>query len=95
MNILFVHDHKFRKVGDELYSIGGLNDDVLGRYAKFATCITIIARVIEEKKAEGRWSKITNKKVIILGSSKLYYSHLEKEIVQCDKMIVRLPSILG
>ena len=95
MNLLFVHDHRFRKVGDELYSTGGLNDEVLGRYTVFCDYVTVVARIQEEESANGQWSMITNKKVKILGTGSLSYDGLKDEVMKCDKMIVRLPSVLG
>lgn len=95
MKLLFVHDHKFRKVENVLYSTGGLNNEVLERYAKNASQVTVIARIFEEGKSENKWSKITNKKILIKGDKGLYYNNLKQEILMCDKMIIRLPSFLG
>ena len=95
MKLLFVHDHKFRKVENVLYSTGGLNNEVLERYSKNASQVTVIARIFEEGKSENKWSKITNKKILIKGDKGLYYNNLKQEILMCDKMIIRLPSFLG
>ena len=65
MKLLFVHDHKFRKVGNAIYSTGGLNNEVLERYSKMVSQVTVIARILEEKQSENKWSKITNKKITI------------------------------
>ena len=95
MKLLFVHDHKFRKVENVLYSTGGLNNEVLERYSKNASQVTVIARIFEEGKSENKWSKITNKKILIKGDKGLYYNNLKQEILMCDKMIIRLPRFLG
>lgn len=95
MKLLFVHDHKFRKVENVIYSTGGLNNEVLERYSKNASQVTVVARILEERKSENKWSKITNKKVLIKGDKKLYCNNLKQEILMCDKMIIRLPSFLG
>lgn len=95
MKLLFVHDHKFRRVGNILYSTGGLSNEVLSRYSEYATHVTVISRILEEKNADAKWSRITDKKVSIWGGKYTYYSGLEKEIRSCDKMIVRMPSSLG
>ena len=75
MKLLFVHDHKFRKVENVLYSTGGLNNEVLERYSKNASQVTVIARIFEEGKSENKWSKITNKKILIKGDKGLYYNN--------------------
>lgn len=95
MNILFVHDHKFRKINGDIYSTGGLSDEVLSRYTSYAASLTVIARIIEETSSADRWTKITDPKVSILGSSGLKFAELKNEIIKCDKLIVRLPSFLG
>ena len=95
MKLLFVHDHKFRKVENVLYSTGGLNNEVLERYSKNASQVTVIARIFEEGKSENKWSKITNKKILIKGDKGSHYNNLKQEILMCDKMIIRLPSFLG
>ena len=95
MKLLFVHDHKFRKVGNAIYSTGGLNNEVLERYSKMVSQVTVIARILEEKQSENKWSKITNKKILIKGNKNLFYGNLKKEMLTCDKMIIRLPSFLG
>ncbi len=95
MNLLFVHDHPFRRVNGKLYSTGGLNDTVLGRYTKYCDRLTVVARIIDETSANDRWSYISEPKVVILGNNRLKYSGLEKQINDCDRLIVRLPSFLG
>lgn len=95
MNLLFVHDHPFRKVDGEIYSTGGLNDSVLGRYTKYCDRLIVIARIVEEESANDRWSLITQPKVRIFGNKTFRYPGLENKIQECDKMIVRLPSVLG
>lgn len=95
MNILFVHDHPFRKVDGKLYSTGGLNNAVLGRYTKYCDNLVVIARIMNEESVNDRWSLITDPKVTIKGNTSFRYRELEDEVKSCDKMIVRLPSFLG
>lgn len=94
-SILFVHDHPFRRVNGQIYSTGGLNDQVLSRYAKYCESLTVVARIIEEQSVNDRWSLISNPKVHILGEKTKFWSGLEHEVKTCDKMIVRLPSTMG
>ena len=95
MKLLFVHDHPFRRVGDVLYSTGGLNNSILGRYTKYCDSLTVVARIVDEPDANDRWSKIMDPKVQIKGNNSLRYDELKREIERCDKIIVRLPSFLG
>ncbi len=95
MKLLFVHDHKFRKVNNRLYSTGGLSNEVLSRYSKYATHVTVIARILSEENSDSQWSKIIDEKISILGGKYTYYPGLKKEINACDKIVVRMPSILG
>ena len=46
---LFVHDHKFRKIGTSFYSPGGLPNKVWNRYTSVLGRIVVIGRLIEEK----------------------------------------------
>lgn len=95
MKLLFVHDHPFRRVDGKLYSTGGLNDLVLQRYTKYCEELTIIARIYDEITVNNRWSLITNPKVNIFGNKTIIVPELKDEIERCDKMIVRLPSMIG
>ncbi len=95
MKLLFVHDHPFRRVGEALYSTGGLNNSILNRYTSYCDSLIVVARIIEEKDANDRWSCITAEKVQIYGNGTLKFDDLEQKIQECDKLIVRLPSFLG
>ncbi len=95
MKILFVHDHIFRKIGNAIYSSGGLNNGALERYTEFADHVTVIARIVEEKSTSAKWSKITNPKITIVGSSNFRFEGIREEVEKSDRLIVRLPSFLG
>lgn len=95
MNLLFVHDHPFRRVDGVIYSTGGLHNNVLKRYTSCCDSLVVVARIIDESNANDRWSCITDEKVQIYGNRTLKYDDLEQKIQECDKLIVRLPSFLG
>ena len=95
MNILFVHDHPFRKVDEKFYSTGAFNNAVFGRYTKNCSRLVVIARIVHEESVNDRWSLITDPKVTIKGKKGFRHFGLEDEIKECDKMIVRLPSFMG
>ena len=48
MKLLFVHDHIFRCVNDEMYSTGNLSDDVLSRYTANVESMTVVSRIKTE-----------------------------------------------
>lgn len=90
MKVLFVHDHKFRKINDVLYSPGGLPNDILSRYTKWFGEVEVIGRIIEEYKTKDTYSRIINDKIHINNKSEL-----RKKVQDADVIIARLPSING
>lgn len=90
MKIVFVHDHKFRKINNEVYSPGGLSNDILTRYTNIFGKVNVISRIILEKQVRDTYSKIINPLIKIEDSSCLY-----KRIKEADAVIIRLPSING
>ena len=95
MRLLFVHDHKFRRINNKFYSIGGLNDEALERYTKVFDDVDVYARIIDEDSNSNRFSEITNKKVNIYGSNEFSILKLISLINDSDKVIIRLPSFNG
>jgi len=95
VKLLFVHDHRFRRVNGSLYSTGGLNNKVLNRYTRYCDSLTIVARIYDESSVEDRWSRITDEKVKIYGNKIFTFDDLEQKVRECDKLIVRLPSFLA
>ena len=45
MNVLFVHDHKFKKNNSRYFSEGKITDDVLSRYLGSTENILIVSRM--------------------------------------------------
>lgn len=95
MNITFVHDHPFRKVDGVYYSTGGLSNEVLNRYAGYCDNLIVVARIKNEDSVNGRWSRIENTKVQICGNENVLYKGLKNKVKAADRVIIRLPSILG
>lgn len=97
MKIVFLHSHKFRKIKNEYYSLGGLSDKVLGRYAQYADEVTIIARIIEQEEFDDNniYSKIINEKVEIKDYRNLSRRELKEEINSADRVIARLPCMIS
>lgn len=101
MNVLFVHDHKLRKVGNEFYTTGGFSDSVTNRYTDIFGKMVLLCRASENNNILG-CEKISNDKLRVcpiytnkMLPNKKILGILNKEIEKSDKVIVRLPSILG
>lgn len=95
MQITFVHDHPFRRVDGVYYSTGGLSNEVLTRYTSYCDSLVVVARIKDEDSAKERWSRITNSKVQICGNKNVRYRELKNKVKAADRVIIRLPSILG
>lgn len=95
MGLLFVHDHKFRNIDGKFYSTGGLSDKALIRYTGIFGKTTVIARVIEEKNSNSKYSEIKNKDINIINGLALNHSDLVGIVKDVDSVIVRMPSFLG
>lgn len=95
MKLLFVHDHKFKKIGNDLYSSGGLADEALERYTSTFGDMNIIARVIAEETALDKYSKIKNKQVNIKNGLTLTNKEFKNEVKNSDVVISRMPSFYG
>lgn len=101
MNLLFVHDHRLRKVDNDFYTTGGFSDSVTSRYTSVFEKMTLMCRASQNNKIIG-CSKIENPKVEIspIYESKLLpkrnlLNKIENEIKKVDRVIVRMPSMLG
>lgn len=106
MNVLFIHDHKFRYGYKKYYSPGGLSQEVLRRYTEIFTSIKIIARKINSTNVEG-CSEISDENILfrlidcesIFDILFKYYKKtkkvIEKNIKKYDIIILRVPSFLA
>ena len=101
MNVLFVHDHRLRKVDDEFYTTGGFSDSVTSRYTSVFDKMVLMCRAFQNSDIEG-CSKIENPKVEVcpiyknrLIPQKKLIKKIENEVEKVDRVIVRMPSILG
>ena len=90
MKVVFVHDHKFRRINGQIYSPGGLSNEVLSRYVQFFDMVTVIGRIIDENQTKSNYSLISNPCVNIATKEEL-----QNSIQASDAVIVRLPSING
>ena len=97
MKVVFLHSHKFRKIENTYYSLGGLSDRVLERYAKYSEKVVVLARIIEEEKSSknNKYSMITNPKVEIKDYRKMSNKELKKIITSADRVIARLPCMIS
>lgn len=101
MNVLFVHDHRLRKVKNDFFTTGGFSDSITSRYTSVFEKMTLMCRASQNNNIVG-CSKIENSKVEIspiyenkLIPKKKLIKKIENEIEKADRVIVRMPSILG
>jgi glycosyltransferase involved in cell wall biosynthesis len=90
MKVLFVHDHKFRKIDGEFYSPGGLSNEILSRYTNWFEKVKVVGRVIDEQEVKDSYSRIANKNISVVPNK-----GLRKRVHEADAVIARLPSING
>ncbi len=95
MSVLLAHDHKFRQVARMLYSNGGLGNDILARYAGYFDAVTVVARIIDQDRIDGKMSDIVDKRVRILSFAAIGEQMLREEVRAADVVIGRLPSRIG
>lgn len=90
MKLLFVHDHKFRRVNGRVFSPGGLPDEVLCRYKRAFGEVCVIGRILEESSVLPGYQEIVSSGLNVHTADKM------KELMQdCDGVIARLPSLNG
>lgn len=90
MKVVFVHDHKFRRINGKIYSPGGLPNDVLTRYVNCFENLVVIGRIIDEEKVNASYSYISNPNITVVTNSEM-----EEQIKTASAVIARLPSING
>lgn len=90
MNVVFVHDHKFRAVDGKIYSPGGLSYPVLMRYVNIFGSVKVIGRILRENEAKKGYSLIDDERITVTDSE-----NLKEDIKNADSVIARLPSING
>lgn len=101
MKLLFVHDHKLKKYSGEFYTTGGFSDSVTKRYTDVFDEMTLLCRAVENSDISG-YEKIENKKVRVcpiyenkLIPKKNLLKILKQKVDESDRIIVRMPSMLG
>jgi glycosyltransferase involved in cell wall biosynthesis len=108
MNILFVHDHVFKRDGSEYYSSGGLPAAVWSRYLSVFENLTVVGRdggaLLSDdlgftlSSCDGvRFEllpNISNLKSLILGNN-FVAEECRRLVAKADGVIARLPSRLG
>lgn len=102
MKLVFAHDHKLRKIGNNYYTTGGLSDKITGRYLKYFDELTIFCRVIKKQSYDTNLFKIKNPNIKIkaISYSSLFFSKrknkmMEEEVKNSDALIVKLHSLIA
>lgn len=106
MQVIFIHDHKFKKYKNSYLSEGKITDEVFSRYVLSSENLTVISRM-EDVDDSSNLLKIESDNINFspvkgLIFSKIFSRHLfrnSKDILQkitySDFIVVRLPSFLG
>lgn len=106
MQVIFIHDHKFKKYKNSYFSEGKITDEVFSRYILSSENLTVISRM-EDVDDSSNLLKIESDNINFspvkgLIFSKVFSRHLfrnSKDILQkitySDFIVVRLPSFLG
>ncbi|WP_411689989.1 glycosyltransferase [Acinetobacter indicus] len=106
LKCLYVHDHTFKKMGNDYYSEGKITDAVFSRYINATDRLNVYSRM-EETKLPNSLTKITAKNVNFCpvegqSFSLVFTKNISKniklalsEIREADFIVVRLPSFLG
>ncbi|MGX5631085.1 glycosyltransferase [Bacillus thuringiensis] len=103
--LVFVHDHKVKKIHNNYYSSGGLGQNVLNRYLKYFDTITLLVRCeeVHDESIINRLKLVNNEKINVveipdynkINNLALIKDIIEKHVAEADYLISRLPSILG
>ncbi len=110
MNIVFINDHKLKKIDNKIFSVGGLGGD--GFYKKYVKNISdklyLYTRVEEiTEKKDSKLLEVENDQVIAIPSneykqvsdsvkkSKKIKEEVRKVLTGKDLCIIRVPSVLG
>lgn len=109
MKILFIHDHRFFNINNDFYSNGGLSKSVLERYTKVFEELYVLSRqvkIIDDNRLKKSLSLSSGDNIhfinvpdyMSLKKIKNFFNAkqtLEKNIENCDGLIIRLPSQNG
>lgn len=95
MKVLFVHDHKIRKVNDRYYSPGGLPQKVLMRYVNAFGPLTLLTRIYEEKEGKNTYSLIDHPDIGFVNFREKPFSTTRSQVRNSDFIIARVPSVSG
>lgn len=95
-SLLFAHDHRFFVANGRKYSYtGGLNDEVLGRYARLADKVVVLARVDQSGGQGTRQVELKSTNIQLIDARGESVADLRKLVCESDLIIARLPSVVG
>lgn len=104
MKLLFAHDHRLYKLGDEFFTTGGLSDDITKRYTDVFDEMVLLCRTNITNSTEDilQLTKITNGSLYIecIAKNLIYPTKENVDLInnlinETDCVICRLPSFLG
>ncbi len=103
---LYVHDHKFKKIIERVYSEGKITNEVFLRYILHKDELVVLSRIEEYSECIGL-TEITLENIEFLPVRGLNFSrvfsihlaynikHILRQVNNADFIVVRLPSFLG
>lgn len=94
MKAIFTHSHRFRQIDENMYSSGGLPNNVLARYVSAFGELTVVARIEVETTADTRYSKI-DLPIRFVDYRTLSKNLLREMVSSADCIIARVPSGIG
>ena len=59
MKAILVHDHKFRRIDGQIYTPGGLPNEVLQRYTAIFDELIVVGRILDELIVNPKYNHIT------------------------------------
>ncbi|SYZ77871.1 glycosyltransferase family 4 protein [Trichococcus shcherbakoviae] len=106
MDLLFAHDHIFYKFENLMYSTGGLSKEMIERYTDFFESVQIVSRQKELKEYNYKLTAASTDNVNFTfvpnfkslgGYFKIKEAEkiIEREVINADVIIARLPSSIG
>lgn len=102
MKLVFAHDHKLRCIDGKYYTLGGLSDQITGKYLNFFEELTIYCRVIPKQNFDTQLFELKDSRVHVKPVSngsliikKESLDMMENEIKNSDALIVKLHSVIA
>ena len=95
MRTLFVHDHRFRKIENKIYTPGGLSQLVLMRYVESFGPLHVIGRIYKENETKNSYGLIDDPRITFSNFLDHPFATINREVKKAELIIARVPSVSG